>query len=211
MKIVGGVPGWGHEFEDMVAKLAKKPALYYKLLKTWRTTGYFTNNLLLSKLAFDEQKKIADLAKTAAKTSKVYVEAEPLDLLKILPKYVGVEVDKAAYIGRGVGDHCMLLLKGRNREVLVEHKLFKTLQKRHKTARWFFGTGEEYWSKPLLLLESSGLFGGELLGMLYPIPLGTEEINKVPCSDPTADRKKLVKSMGVFRYVPVKKEQEDED
>lgn len=208
MKIVGRVPGWGYTFDGMIERLVKKPSLYVRLLKTWRASGYFTNNMVFTKMGFDEKRRVNELAALASESSELYAKTVPLNLPELLPKLIGVEVQTAQYVGRGK-EHCMVMLKGPGRDVMMESRIFKTLQGRHPTAAWFFGVGKQYWERPILLLEAKGIMGGEVLGMAMPVPLSAEDLQKLPCKDPNTALKKLTSDRGILRYVPVKKSKKE--
>ena len=174
MKILGDIPAKPLAFEDLLQIVAgRTPKFRAQLIKTARETGYLSDGVSLTAMSHQEKQTVEGRHWDLLASDQVYQKAEPLNLKLFLPRRVSVKAETARDAG-GDGKVRIVLLEGRGLKVVVGAKAFSTLRDRHPEADWWFAQGEEYWKRPLILLERDGWQAGLLRGALASIPLELE-------------------------------------
>lgn len=172
MKIEMDGFGKSKNFDEILSGIWNRPlADRYRLLKTVVTLGYITDGYLMSKTTSKEVDEIQKLHRKTISGSDSYKDAEPFDILNILPQKLGATVERISYVGKGSEYKLVLVTDGHGLDVLVEALACCTLLKRSPSALWLFSYGRNYWKKPIVLLESEGFLAGKLLGAISPVQI----------------------------------------
>ena len=184
MNILGTIPKGGCTFEELLQRIcARNPRrLGRQLLKTSQSTGFLTDNSILSKMTEKEAIELGKKHWDALLSDERYPDAEVFRLELALPRHLGTEIESARYVG-GNKKVRLVLLQGSGLEAFVDCHSFSTLQARHQESTWWFAA-RNHDERPVVLLKSKGFFKGELLGTIATIPLEREEVTSQRLEEP---------------------------
>lgn len=178
MKMKGTIPGRARGFSELLQGLLRQPSdSRNPLLKTSQDTRLFTDGVILFPPNKEEEAEVSKLHWDALAGDKEYQRAYPFPIHKLIPKYLGPDALSARHAG-GTEEHDVVLVEGKDLEVLVEATPFLTLNSRYPNARWIFSAGEDYWQKPLVLIEKEGFSRGLFLGLIATVPVRRENAPK---------------------------------